>query len=471
MELENESQNSTSSTSTETPEATSLKPPQLQPGDTGVSEKPPIDLEEFPEGGARAWAAVIGGFCLVFISQGAVYAFGVYQDYYTRVFLNEHNPSTIAWIGSMQLFLLFFLGLPVGKLFDEGYFNHLIGIGSVIYLFSYFMLSLAQPHSFYQVFLSQGVGVGLGMGMMYLPSVTLGFHYFKRRRGLAVGVASTGAAFGGILQTIGLNHLINGRVGFAWGVRIFGFIFLALAIIGNLLMRPRLPPRRLRPDQPKPDVQKIIRDVPLLLAISGSALLLFSAFFPYFYIQLFAILHGISTNLAFYSITIINAMTIIGRVISGILADRYGYVNSILLSTLLMGVISFLMIKATTAPGLIVFTILYGFFAGGYFSLAASAISAYVDNTNELGFALGYTLFIESFFVLIAQPIAGTIVDAPRYRWNRAIIAVSIILYGGWFASETETDKVLEGVIYEEFGCHSRIGFLSKMTPWEKTIQ
>ncbi|GJJ08891.1 hypothetical protein Clacol_003111 [Clathrus columnatus] len=297
-----------SATIPETQSLLDIPSPYPPVGNTTEASKEVTEIDDFPEGGTKAWASVVGSvsFCMVFVSQGAIYAFGVYQDFYTRIFLSEHSPSQIAWIGSLQLFLIFFLGLFVGKMFDEGYFHHLIITGSVIYLFSFFMLSLAQPHNYYQVFLAQGVGVGLGMGLVYLPSVTLGFHYFKRRRGVAVGIVST-----------------------------------VLAIIGNILMRPRLPPRRLRPNQPKPDVKKIVRDIPLLLSIVG-----------------------------------------------------YGYVNN--------------------------------------FSLASSAISAYVDNTHEVGFALGYALFIESFFVLIAQPVAGAILDAPRYRWNRAIIAVSIILYGGF---------------------------------------
>lgn len=54
------------------------------------------------------------------------------------------------------------------------------------------MLSFAKPHQFYQVFLAQGLGVGLGMGLIYVPSISICFHYFKRRRALAVGTATLG---------------------------------------------------------------------------------------------------------------------------------------------------------------------------------------------------------------------------------------------------------------------------------------
>jgi hypothetical protein len=68
-----------------------------------------------------------------------VNAFGVYQAYYSQHL--GKSDSVISWIGSFQLWMLFALGPPVGKLFDEGYCRHLIAVGSLIYVFSLFMVS------------------------------------------------------------------------------------------------------------------------------------------------------------------------------------------------------------------------------------------------------------------------------------------------------------------------------------------
>lgn len=389
-------------------------------------------IDDYPEGGLQAWAVVFGSFLSIFMTQGAIAAFGVYEDYYTRIFLPEKTPSEIAWIGSMQLFLTFSLGLFSGKLFDEGYIRHLMFIGSLIYLFSYFMLSLAKPNHYYQVFLAQGLGVGLGMGLLYIPSISICFHYFKRKRAMVSGIASIGGSIGGIVQTIGLNHLFNGRVGFAWGVRIYGFIMLAMAIISNLLIRPRLPPRKLRTDgTPPPNVRKVVMDIPFLLAIFSSNLIFFGVYFPYFYVQLFAILHGISTNLSFYTITIMTGANMFGRVAWGILGDKYGIVNAISTTSALTAVVGFTMIKATEVKGLIPFIIFYGFFSGGFFSTIGPTTAAYVESISDFGFAIGYASFLESFFVLTAEPIAGALLDAPQYKWNRSIIFSNVMILGG----------------------------------------
>jgi MFS family permease len=132
-----------------------------------------------------------------------------------RVSLSEHSPSQISWIGSFQIFLLFAAALPAGRIYDGGYFRHLLVGGSLLYLFSYatspcvelylawltncamylcrvFMLSLTKPHHYYQTFLSEGLGTGLGMGLIFLPALSVVSHYFRERRAVAMGFVIAG---------------------------------------------------------------------------------------------------------------------------------------------------------------------------------------------------------------------------------------------------------------------------------------
>ncbi len=54
------------------------------------------------------------------------------------------------------------------------------------------MLSLVQPHHYYQNILAQGLGMGLGMGVMFLPTLSIPAHYFKAHRTTATGVMLCG---------------------------------------------------------------------------------------------------------------------------------------------------------------------------------------------------------------------------------------------------------------------------------------
>ena len=121
------------------------------------SPKVPFDGGVFtiPDGGLRAWSVAFGSFLIIFSTFGyvsaimlsnwlplnsrcQVNAFGVYQSYYSQHL--GKTESVISWIGSFQLWMQFALGAPAGKLFDEGYCRHLIAGGSLIYVFSLFMV-------------------------------------------------------------------------------------------------------------------------------------------------------------------------------------------------------------------------------------------------------------------------------------------------------------------------------------------
>jgi MFS family permease len=54
------------------------------------------------------------------------------------------------------------------------------------------MLSLAKPHHYYQFFLAQSVGAGIGMGLMFIPSLSVSAHYFRKKRSLAMGIVIAG---------------------------------------------------------------------------------------------------------------------------------------------------------------------------------------------------------------------------------------------------------------------------------------
>jgi hypothetical protein len=60
-------------------------------------------------------------------------SFGVFQDFYARFYLTNYTPSQIGWIGSFQLFLMFFFGIPAGILFDAGFFYPMVITAAFIY--------------------------------------------------------------------------------------------------------------------------------------------------------------------------------------------------------------------------------------------------------------------------------------------------------------------------------------------------
>lgn len=68
--------------------------------------------------------------CLTF--PGQLNAFGVFQEYYSRTFLQEYSQSDIAWIGALQYFFIFGVGLIAGRAFDLGLFKPIMAFSIVL---------------------------------------------------------------------------------------------------------------------------------------------------------------------------------------------------------------------------------------------------------------------------------------------------------------------------------------------------
>ncbi|KAJ7628344.1 MFS general substrate transporter [Roridomyces roridus] len=399
--------------------------------DTIAPPAPNSSTQAFPEGGLAGWLTVLGSAMILFSTFGVSLSFGVLEDYYTRNFLNNSTPATVSWIGSMQLFLDFSMGLPAGKWFDDGHFRLLMRSGTGLFIFSFFMLSICEANHFYQVFLSQGVGMGVGIGLLFVPAVSLPSHYFRARRSLVMGMVFAGSSLGGVVFPIILNHLINGPVGFAWGIRIVAFITAILLIIGNLLTRPRLPTRKERAPEDNAVLQLILRDFPYWLSVWGASLVIWGIFFPYFYLQLYAILHGIESNVAFYMITVLNASSVFGRLIPMQIADRIGALNVAIPMTTVSGSLVFAMLNLSSVKSLFIFAAFYGFFSGAFMSLLAAIMSSFAFSVNEIGSRIGIAMFILSLPLLTGAPITGAFLHPPEYTWWRAVAFSGVVQLSG----------------------------------------
>ena len=71
------------------------------------------------EGGLRAWLTVLGSALVYFASFGFMNSFGYFQGFYETEFLQTYSSSTIAFIGTLQISLMYLVGPIAGALFDS----------------------------------------------------------------------------------------------------------------------------------------------------------------------------------------------------------------------------------------------------------------------------------------------------------------------------------------------------------------
>ncbi|KAI0057035.1 MFS general substrate transporter [Artomyces pyxidatus] len=398
--------------------------------DLDVEESPVSSVDDVPsrimDGGVRACCTLVGGMLTAFCTFGYTYAFGVFQDYYT--ISHAASSSRISWVGSTQLCLLVAMGLPAGRLLDMGYFRQTVFAGSCIYVFSLFMVSLAHPDKYYQIFLSQGVGMGIGAGLLYVPAMAVQAHHWRTKRALAMGVVITGSSVGGIVFPIMLNKLFFSSVGFAWGVRASAFLVFGFLVAANLLMTPGV--AVVASKAPKPNIKSLFLDIPYLLTILGGSSSFLGVFFPYFYLQLFAVVKGVDTNIAFYTLAIMNAASIPGRVVPNVFASRFGAYNLGITAGTICGVLILALFGVASVAGTIIFAILYGFFSGAYLSILSPILASLARHEGEIGVRLGMAFFFSSLGALVGQPIDGSLLGN-TFPWYKAIIFSAVTTFSG----------------------------------------
>ena len=68
---------------------------------------------------------------------------------------------------------------------------------------------VAECKTYWQLLLCQGFAVGISCGMIFSPTFVVIGHWFKRKRALAFGITSFGAAMGGVLFPIVARKLFE----------------------------------------------------------------------------------------------------------------------------------------------------------------------------------------------------------------------------------------------------------------------
>ena len=107
-------------------------------------EKPPgpMDPRSFPDGGFEAWLVISGAWCCLICSFGWINALGIFQTYYETHQLENYSPSTIAWIPSLETFMMFAGGPFFGKIYDNYGPRYLLLAGTFFNVFGLMMTSL-----------------------------------------------------------------------------------------------------------------------------------------------------------------------------------------------------------------------------------------------------------------------------------------------------------------------------------------
>lgn len=387
-----------------------IPPPQPTDPSKNMVNKGPGPV---PNGGLQAWLHVVGGFMLFFNTWGILNAFGVFQTYYESGALFTKSSSDISWIGAIQSYMLMMVGFISGPIYDRGYLRTLLVVGSFGVVFGHMMLSIC--HSYWQVLLAQGFCVGIGAGCLFVPCVAILPTYFSTKIGLVVGLASAGSSFGGVIYPIVLFRLID-RIGFAWSVRVIGFIALGTLLIPIAIMRIRV-----RAPKPRDLIDwASFEDLDYMLFVLSGIIGFMGLFVILFYISYFAQdQHVTDSTMAFYIVPIFNAASCLGRTLPNALSDKIGPFNIIAPGSIIVGILVLCMQVVKSEASIIVIAILSGFFSGVFIAMPPVCFVALTKDKHKIGTRIGMGFGMISFGILAGGPGGGGILGAAEpLNWH-----------------------------------------------------
>ena len=385
----------------------------------------PVGLRPPPDGGFFAWTQVFLGHLVVTCTWGFVTSFGCFQTYYTESL--GRPPSDISWIGSVQVFLLFFVGIFSGRTSDAGYFKTLMVVGSVLEVFSIMMASLSTEY--YQLFLAQGVGQSVGAGLIFCPTTALVPTYFTNKT-FALGCVAAGSATGGMIFPAVVLRLLP-RVGYAWTMRTLGFIVLALLTPSVLFLRQRLPPRKAGPLVEL----SAFKEPPYLLFNVGMFLCICGVYVGYFYIGSFGRnVIGVSQTTSVYLLVVMNAVGLPMRLIPSLIANKFtGPLNLLIPSCLTTGIVAFGWSGVKSLGGLYAWTVIYGSVGAALQGLFPGTVSSLTLDLQKMGVRFGMVFACMGVAALIGSPISGALVSTDHGQYLYAQMFMSTLLTAGSF--------------------------------------
>lgn len=129
--------------------------------------------------------------------------------------------------------------------------------------------------------------------------------------------------------------------------------------------------------------------------------------------------HITNDSLAFYLVPILNAGSSFGRILPNWLSDAVGPLNVICPGVIGTGIVLFCYLAATNVAGIVICTLLFGFFSGIFIALPPVLFAAFTKDKSKIGTRLGMGFTMIGAGVLCGGPGAGGILgnDENNLNW------------------------------------------------------
>ncbi|OIW33592.1 MFS general substrate transporter, partial [Coniochaeta ligniaria NRRL 30616] len=377
-----------------------------------------------PTDGYQAWIQVLVAHLEFFNSFGYINSYGIFEAYYSETL--HLSLSEISWAGSVQAFLLLGIGIFSGRLFDAGHFRPLLVVGCSLQVLAVFMTSLCTEY--WQLFLAQGICGGLGAGISYTPVLACVSTYFTKKKALAISVTTCGSVTGGVVFPVIARQLLD-KVGFAWTLRVMGFVMLFNSVLIVGLANARLPPRK---RGPLVEVAAF-REASYTLFSVGVFMLLWGVYVCYYYISHYAsTILNTDRSTSIVLLLLMNGLGLPGRIIPALVSDAYlGPFKTLIPLSVASGVLYLCWTRVDSVGGIFAIAVLFGLVNGGVQAMAMAGLPFLTADLSKVGTRSGMVLSIVSVASLTGPPIAGALIQAGGGSYLPMQICMGCIMIAG----------------------------------------
>lgn len=350
---------------------------------------------------------------------GVAYSFGAFFTSMAEEF--GASTSATALVFSLTVSLSFVLGAFTGRWADAVGPRPVLIAGAVS-LCAGLLLTAVVP-TLWLGYLTYGVGVGFAVACGYVPMVAAVGGWFVEKRASALGFSVAGIGLGTLVGSPLAAYLIDAT---SWRTTyvIFGLCGGGLLLIAAAAAAPG--PNAIKAPRPLP-LRELLQVRSFAILYVAMALIGYGIFVPFVFIARSAEQRGIDDVKAALLVGLIGGASVIGRLVLGTLADRFGpqrlYMGSfiVLASSHLIWLVA-----GSNYLLLVVYSIVLGLGYGGYIALSP-AVVAEVFGLDGLGGILGTLYTAAAVGSLTGPPIAGWLIDTSG---ESAAIIFALVMSG-----------------------------------------
>ncbi len=354
-----------------------------------------------------AWVVVWATFVCLALIFGVSYSFAAFFESFAAEFSAQR--ADVSWIFGLSGFVYFVLGAGGGMLADR--FGPRIVCSAGMALIALGLLATSWASSLLAVYLSYGLLVGLGIALVYTPSIASVQPWFTIRRGLAGGIASSGVGAGTLLVPV-LVAMAIGPMPWREAMRVLAMGVLVLGLLAAALLRraPAAPSLGAGGSASGLSLRETLRSPTFRWLYLATVLASPVMFIPFAHVSASARDLGLGEAFAVGLVGLIGVGSLVGRFAIGVVADRLGRAQTLVLMQLSMGA-SYVLWGAAGGQGLlVVFALWFGLSYGAIVSLLPAICMDYFGG-KSVASVVGTLYSGAAFGNLLGPVLAGAVFD------------------------------------------------------------